>query len=117
MKGVYPREPSKKVKGRDKTYYYTKDIMFLMHDPVLSKLREQKTWRKRIAKAKGRKQAVAEIRRIEKQKPKYSLIPIVKERYFIFFYFFNIFIFFNIKIQLDTHHLLTHYVILMIHYV
>ena len=81
LKGVYPREPSKKVKGRDKTYYYTKDIMFLMHDPVLSKLREQKTWRKRIAKAKGRKQAITEIRRIEKQKPKYSLIPIVKERY------------------------------------
>lgn len=52
-----------------------------MHDPILSKLREQKTWRKRITKAQGRKEKLDRLKIIEKQKPKYSLAHIIKERY------------------------------------
>ena len=55
--------------------------MFLAHDPVLIKLREQKTWRKRMTKAQGRNEKLTRLREIERQKPKYSLAHIVKERY------------------------------------
>lgn len=42
--GVYPREPrKKKVVGKGsmaaKTYYHTKDIKFLMHEPLIEKFR------------------------------------------------------------------------------
>jgi pescadillo protein len=39
LKGVFPREPKKKVEGNHKTYYHMKDITFLAHDPLIEKFR------------------------------------------------------------------------------
>ena len=80
LKGVYPRDPKKKVKGRDKSYFYTKDILYLMHDPVLEKFREQKSWKKKVTKARGRRQQYR-LARLLKQRPVYYLDHIIKERY------------------------------------
>jgi pescadillo protein len=80
LKGVYPRDPSKKVKGKDKTYYALKDIQFLMHEPILAKIREIKAHNKKIIRAKGR-QDKFKVDLLTKSKPFYMLDHLVKERF------------------------------------
>eukprot|EP01052_Picozoa_sp_SAG31_P002410 SAG31_NODE_85_length_26982_cov_19.325485_10_plen_215_part_00 len=80
LKGIYPREPRKKVHGHNKTYYLTKDIQFLSHEHIISKFREMKAFRKKMKRAvnKDMTRAVASL---ERNKPRYVLDHIVRERY------------------------------------
>ncbi|KNC86728.1 hypothetical protein SARC_01148 [Sphaeroforma arctica JP610] len=83
LKGIYPREPSNKksVKGNtNSTYYYTKDIKYLLHEPLLLKFREFKTFVKRVNKALGKRDDDT-VERLEDQKPDYTVDHLVKERY------------------------------------
>lgn len=86
FKGIYPREPRKKkkvTKGSTAatTFYYTKDIQYLLHEPLLAKFREHKAVAKKIARALGRGEA-GDAARLEKNlAPKIKLDHIIKERY------------------------------------
>lgn len=100
IKGIYPVEPkNKKINptSQTRTYYLRKDIQFLGHEPIIWKFWDFKVsyiyklnflqlitlflqiFMKRIAKAKGRKDAES-IKRIRENKPFYKLDHIVKER-------------------------------------
>ncbi|RVX73941.1 Pescadillo [Exophiala mesophila] len=86
FKGIYPREP-RNIKKANKsathstTFYYTKDIQYLLHEPLLAKFREQKALSKKIARSLGRNE-VQDAVRLEKQAmPKIKLDHIVRERY------------------------------------
>jgi pescadillo protein len=92
-KGIYPREPRNKKKAAKNssgatTFYYFKDIQYLLHEPLLQKFREQKALEKKIAKALGRGDG-HDAQRLEKNasrpektgKTKYSLDHVIRERY------------------------------------
>nr|AGG84230.1 pescadillo [Nicotiana benthamiana] len=79
LKGIFPREPKKKVKGNHHTYYHTKDILFLKHEPLLEKFREMRAYEKKIKKAVSKKNRdLAE--RLLTRKPTYTLDMLIRER-------------------------------------
>ncbi|CAH2072757.1 unnamed protein product [Thlaspi arvense] len=80
VKGIFPREPKKKVKGNHHTYYHVKDIAFLQHEPLLEKFREIRTYQKKVIKAKAKKNE--ELARILlTRQPTYKLDRLIRERY------------------------------------
>ncbi|KAH6754872.1 pescadillo-like protein [Perilla frutescens var. hirtella] len=80
LKGVFPREPKKKVKGNHHSYYHLKDIMFLKHEPLLEKLRDMRAYEKKVKKAMSKKNRdLAEW--LLTRKPTYTLDMLIKERY------------------------------------
>lgn len=84
--GIYPREPRSKKRASKSstpstTFYYTKDIQYLLHEPLLNKFRDQKSLAKKISKALGRNE-VSDAARLERNlTPRIKLDHIIKERY------------------------------------
>lgn len=80
LKGIHPREPKKKVQGAHKTYYHVKDIAFLLHEPLLDKIREIAAHEKKIKRALAKKNRPLAAK-ISTRRPEYRLDHLVKERY------------------------------------
>lgn len=85
MKGIYPREPLHKKRANKgssapASFYYHKDIQYLLHEPLLQKFREHKAFAKKLARAVGR-QEWGLAKNLEDSKPVTRLDHIVKERY------------------------------------
>ncbi len=86
FKGIYPREPrnikkASKSASHSTTFYYTKDIQYLLHEPLLAKFREQKTLHKKIARSLGRNEVGDAVRLEKYATPKITLDHIIRERY------------------------------------
>ncbi|KAF5355959.1 hypothetical protein D9756_003910 [Leucocoprinus leucothites] len=85
LKGIFPREPKNRKKANKgssapTSFYYTKDIAYLAHEPVLKKLREHKAFAKKLSRALGRGEW-SSAKSLEENKPVYRLDHIIKERY------------------------------------
>ncbi|KAL1305261.1 hypothetical protein AAFC00_002173 [Neodothiora populina] len=86
FKGIYPREPRNKRKAAKNstpstTFYYTRDIQFLLHEPLLAKYRDHKALGKKISRALGRNE-IGDAARMEKTlTPRITLDHVIKERY------------------------------------
>jgi pescadillo len=80
LKGVYPREPKKKYKGTNKTYYHVKDIKYLEQDKILDTLRAIKAFEKKHHKLliKGEKD---QAQMSYERRPRMEFQHIIKERY------------------------------------
>jgi pescadillo protein len=84
--GIFPREPRNKKKASktstpSTTFYYTKDVQYLLHEPLLQKFRDQKALAKKVARSLGRGE-VGDAARLEKNNaPRLALDHIIKERY------------------------------------
>ncbi|KAI0178964.1 Pescadillo N-terminus-domain-containing protein [Hypoxylon sp. FL1284] len=92
-KGIFPREPRSRKKASKSstastTFYYAKDIQYLLHEPLIQKFREQKILERKISRALGRGD-VGDASRLEKNsarpektgKPRYTLDHVIRERY------------------------------------
>lgn len=92
-KGIYPREPRSKKKvskssTASTTFYYSKDIQYLLHEPLVNRFREQKALEKKISRALGRGD-VTDAKRFERNaarpektgRPRYTLDHVIRERY------------------------------------
>ncbi|ODV82389.1 Pescadillo [Suhomyces tanzawaensis NRRL Y-17324] len=85
FKGIYPREPRNKKKANKGstapvTFYYSKDIQYLLHEPVLAKFRDHKVFARKLQRALGRGE-VSDAQKLDTNRPKYTLEHIIKERY------------------------------------
>ncbi|XP_012060134.1 PREDICTED: pescadillo homolog [Atta cephalotes] len=85
LKGIYPREPRNRKRAQKgepgiKTLYHKKDIQFLMHEPIIWKLREYKIFNKKIGQAKAMKD-FAKVKIYLSNHPTLKIDHIVKERY------------------------------------
>ncbi|KAB5594256.1 hypothetical protein CTheo_2337 [Ceratobasidium theobromae] len=74
------RKRANKGSSAPTTFYYTKDIAYLAHEPILRKLREHKAFAKKLARALGRGEW-SSAKSLDDQKPVYTLDHIIKERY------------------------------------
>jgi hypothetical protein len=84
ISGIFPREPRHKKRANKgssapTSFYYSKDIAYLAHEPVLKKLREHKAFAKKLARALGRGEW-SSAKSLEDNRPVYTLDHIVKER-------------------------------------
>lgn len=92
-KGIYPREPRSRKKvskssTASTTFYYAKDIQYLLHEPLVNRFREQKVLEKKITRALGRGD-VSDAKRFERNSARpektgrsaYTLDHVVRERY------------------------------------
>lgn len=93
MSRIFPREPRNRKKASKSatastTFYYAKDIQFLLHEPLLQRFREQQTLEKKISKALGRGD-VSDASRLERNaarpektgRPRYTLDHVIRDRY------------------------------------
>lgn len=80
LKGIYPRDPRKKLEGSDKTYYLRKDIDFLRHERLISTIRQENAHKKKEVKARA-KRRIDILKRLALSKPKARLDHLVVERY------------------------------------
>ncbi|RKP23563.1 Pescadillo N-terminus-domain-containing protein [Syncephalis pseudoplumigaleata] len=90
IKGVYPREPKNKKKANQgstasRTFYYYKDIQYLLHEPLLNHFRDHKAYLRKVTRALAKKNLSA-ARALRDNRPTYSLHHIVRERYPSFIY-------------------------------
>jgi pescadillo protein len=80
LKGIFPKEPKKKFKGINKTYYFLKDIKYLANEQLLRKFREITVWDKKIKHAKNRNEEF-NMQKLIENKPTYTIDHILRERY------------------------------------
>jgi len=105
--GIFPREPNNRKKANKgssapTSFYYTKDIAYLAHEPILKKLRDHKAFAKKLSRALGRGEW-SSAKSLEDNKPIYRLDHIIKERY-VYETIFECFLTF---LPIDTRLLLT----------
>lgn len=85
LKGIYPREPKNRKKAgkgaaSNRTYYFMKDIQFLLHEPLIEKFRAHKIFLKKMKKAEGRRDW-KQADKVRTSKPDYRLDHLVLERF------------------------------------
>lgn len=86
LKGIYPRQPQsfKNSGGKDKVYYLTKDIRYIVSDPILDGMRQFETHEKKLRKLRGMGKGKEAETLDDTKRPQYKLDRTIRERYVTF---------------------------------
>jgi pescadillo protein len=83
LKGIYPRaigRSKQKASGNDKQYYLSKEIKWLVHDQIASKVHAFEAYEKKSRAAKAQHR-FTDLKALQERKPAYKLDQTIKERY------------------------------------
>lgn len=80
LKGIFPRNPRKKLDGSDKTYYLRKDINFLAHERLISTIREENAHQKKVVRARSTRRLDV-LKRLALNTPRAQLDHLIVERF------------------------------------
>lgn len=83
LKGIYPSAPKKKLLkkyGTKTKFYQLKDILNLIHEPLLIKIKQARIYLKKIQKALNRKD-LKRVLFLKKNKPEFTCDHLIRERY------------------------------------
>lgn len=80
LKGIFPRNPRKKLDGSDKTYYLRKDINFLAHERLISTIREENAHQKKVVRARSTRRLDV-LKRLALNTPRARLDHLIVERF------------------------------------
>ena len=86
LKGIYPRDPPRIPRGlkvpKDQplVFYYTKDVEFMKHEPMIDVIRQEKNMERKLIKAVS-KEDYLKARNMELNKPVFKLDHMIRDRY------------------------------------
>ena len=80
LKGVFPRQPNRKLDKAHRTYYHIKDIRYLETDKLIDHLANEKIFRRKLTKAIAKKDRLR-IRRLKAKKPELNVDHVIRQRY------------------------------------
>ena len=80
LKGVFPRQPNRKLDKAHRTYYHIKDIRYLESDKLIDHLAQEKIHNRKLTKAIAKKDRLR-IRRLKANKPELNVDHIIRQRY------------------------------------
>ena len=86
LKGIYPRDPPRVPRGlkvpKDQplVFYYTKDVEFMKHEPMIDVIRKQKFMERKLIKAAS-KEDYLRARNLDLSKPVFKVDHMIRDRY------------------------------------
>ena len=80
LKGVFPRQPNRKLEVAHRTYYHIKDLKYLMSDKLMDYLSDEKIHKRRLTRAIAKKDTLR-VKKLRASKPLLNVDHIVKQRY------------------------------------
>lgn len=80
LKGVFPRQPNRKLDKAHRTYYHIKDIRYLENDSLVNHFAEEKIHKRKLTKAIAKKDKLR-VRRLKANKPELNVDHVILQRY------------------------------------
>jgi pescadillo protein len=80
LKGVFPRQPNRKLDKAHRTYYHIKDIRYLESDKLVDHFAQEKIFKRKLTKAIAKKDKLR-IRRLKAGKPELNVDHVIRQRY------------------------------------
>lgn len=80
LKGVFPRQPNKKLDKAHRTYYHIKDIRYIESDKLMDHFADEKIFKRKLTKAIAKKDKLKTFR-LKAKKPELNVDHVIRQRY------------------------------------